>query len=101
MEEDEEDEDEDEYHYVYEDGEADREEEEEDAKERVPESQDEDKTLEEVKGVCVLSSSTFTHFPLSPLLSRHLTSQVQMQSTPPRTTDDYLRFSPISQTVIR
>uniref|UniRef100_A0AAZ3QU03 Amyloid-like protein 2 n=1 Tax=Oncorhynchus tshawytscha TaxID=74940 RepID=A0AAZ3QU03_ONCTS len=51
---DEEDEDEEEYHYVYEDEEADREEEEEEEekKERdsVPESQDEDKTLTEVKG---------------------------------------------------
>ncbi|XP_052321698.1 amyloid-like protein 2 isoform X14 [Oncorhynchus keta] len=53
---DEEDEDEEEYHYVYEDEEADREEEEEEEEEKkerdsVPESQDEDKTLTEVKAV--------------------------------------------------
>uniref|UniRef100_A0A8C7IED9 Amyloid beta (A4) precursor-like protein 2 n=1 Tax=Oncorhynchus kisutch TaxID=8019 RepID=A0A8C7IED9_ONCKI len=59
---DEEDEDEEEYHYVYEDEEADREEEEEEEekKERdsVPESQDEDKTLTEVKAVCTLEAET-------------------------------------------
>ncbi|XP_071216397.1 amyloid beta precursor like protein 2 isoform X14 [Salvelinus alpinus] len=58
---DEEDEDEEEYHYVYEDEEADREEdEEEEKKERdsVPESQDEDKTLTEVKAVCTLEAET-------------------------------------------
>ncbi|XP_042153700.1 amyloid-like protein 2 [Oncorhynchus tshawytscha] len=59
---DEEDEDEEEYHYVYEDEEADREEEEEEEekKERdsVPESQDEDKTLTEVKVVCTLEAET-------------------------------------------
>uniref|UniRef100_A0AAZ3RA80 Amyloid beta (A4) precursor-like protein 2 n=1 Tax=Oncorhynchus tshawytscha TaxID=74940 RepID=A0AAZ3RA80_ONCTS len=57
-----EDEDEEEYHYVYEDEEADREEEEEEEekKERdsVPESQDEDKTLTEVKVVCTLEAET-------------------------------------------
>ncbi|XP_052321616.1 amyloid-like protein 2 isoform X11 [Oncorhynchus keta] len=60
---DEEDEDEEEYHYVYEDEEADREEEEEEEEEKkerdsVPESQDEDKTLTEVKAVCTLEAET-------------------------------------------
>uniref|UniRef100_A0A8L0DSL8 Amyloid beta (A4) precursor-like protein 2 n=1 Tax=Oncorhynchus mykiss TaxID=8022 RepID=A0A8L0DSL8_ONCMY len=58
---DEEDEDEEEYHYVYEDEEADREEEEEEEKKErdsVPESQDEDKTLTEVKAVCTLEAET-------------------------------------------
>ncbi|XP_045580882.1 amyloid beta precursor like protein 2 isoform X13 [Salmo salar] len=57
----EEDEDEEEYHYVYEDEEADREEEEEEEKKErdsVPESQDEDKTLTEVKAVCTLEAET-------------------------------------------
>uniref|UniRef100_A0AAZ3R218 Amyloid beta (A4) precursor-like protein 2 n=1 Tax=Oncorhynchus tshawytscha TaxID=74940 RepID=A0AAZ3R218_ONCTS len=61
-EEDEEEDEEEEYHYVYEDEEADREEEEEEEekKERdsVPESQDEDKTLTEVKVVCTLEAET-------------------------------------------
>uniref|UniRef100_A0A4W5L0M8 Amyloid beta (A4) precursor-like protein 2 n=1 Tax=Hucho hucho TaxID=62062 RepID=A0A4W5L0M8_9TELE len=59
-EEDEDEEDEEEYHYVYEDEEADREEEEEEKKEgdSVPESQDEDKTLAEVKAVCTLEAET-------------------------------------------
>lgn len=50
---DEEEEDEEEYHYVYEDEEADKEEEEDEKKEtsKMSESQDEDKTLQEVKGL--------------------------------------------------
>lgn len=50
--EDEEDEDEEDYHYVYEDEEADKEDE-DDRKEssRMSESQDEDKALQEVKGL--------------------------------------------------
>ncbi|XP_041734128.1 amyloid-like protein 2 isoform X10 [Coregonus clupeaformis] len=57
-EEDEDEEDEEEYHYVYEDEEADREEEEEKERDSVPESQDEDKTLTEVKAVCALEAET-------------------------------------------
>ncbi|XP_010901360.2 amyloid-like protein 2 isoform X7 [Esox lucius] len=56
---DEEEEDEGEYHYVYEDEEADREEDEEKTdKDTVSESQDEDKTLIEVKAVCTLEAET-------------------------------------------
>lgn len=57
--EDEEEEDEEEYHYVYEDEEADKEEEDE-RKEasKMSESQDEDKTLQEVKAVCTLEAET-------------------------------------------
>ncbi|KAL0972691.1 hypothetical protein UPYG_G00193540 [Umbra pygmaea] len=46
-----------EYHYVYEDEEANREEEETN-RDIVPESQDEDKTLTEVKAVCTLEAET-------------------------------------------
>ncbi|KAL3057704.1 hypothetical protein OYC64_008042 [Pagothenia borchgrevinki] len=57
--EDEEDEDEEEYHYVYEDEEADKEDEYEKKESRkMPESQDEDKTLQEVKAVCTLEAET-------------------------------------------
>ncbi|XP_078102012.1 amyloid beta precursor like protein 2 isoform X2 [Sander vitreus] len=58
-EEDEDEEDEEEYHYVYEDEEADKED--EDEKEEISkmsESQDEDKTLQEVKAVCTLEAET-------------------------------------------
>ncbi|KAM7412696.1 hypothetical protein PAMA_020194 [Pampus argenteus] len=57
--EDEEAEDEDEYHYVYEDEEADRED--EDGKKEssnMSESQDDEKTLQEVKAVCTLEAET-------------------------------------------
>ncbi|XP_030622754.1 amyloid beta precursor like protein 2 isoform X1 [Chanos chanos] len=61
-EEDEDDEiDEEEYHYVYEDEEEDRDSEESDDKKEkaaIPEKQDEDKTLEEVKAVCTLEAET-------------------------------------------
>ncbi|KAK1899994.1 Amyloid-like protein 2 [Dissostichus eleginoides] len=57
--EDEEEEDEEEYHYVYEDEEADKEDEYEKKESRnMPESQDEDKTLQEVKAVCTLEAET-------------------------------------------
>ncbi|XP_070826122.1 amyloid beta precursor like protein 2 isoform X5 [Chaetodon trifascialis] len=57
--EEEEDEDEEEYHYVYEDEEADKEDEEEKKESsRMSESQDEDKTLQEVKAVCTLEAET-------------------------------------------
>lgn len=50
--EDEEEEDEEEYHYVYEDEEADKEDEDEKKESsKMSESQDEDKTLQEVKGL--------------------------------------------------
>ncbi|KAM7398967.1 hypothetical protein PAMP_018266 [Pampus punctatissimus] len=57
--EDEEVEDEDEYHYVYEDEEADREDE-DDKKENsnMSESQDDEKTLQDVKAVCTLEAET-------------------------------------------
>ncbi|KAM3615429.1 uncharacterized protein V6R79_002164 [Siganus canaliculatus] len=57
--EEEEEEDEEEYHYVYEDEEADKEDE-DDKKEsgKMSESQDEDKTLQEVKAVCTLEAET-------------------------------------------
>ncbi|XP_045930447.1 amyloid-like protein 2 isoform X1 [Micropterus dolomieu] len=58
-EEEEEEEEEEEYHYVYEDEEADKEEEDEKKESsRMPESQDEDKTLQEVKAVCTLEAET-------------------------------------------
>ncbi|XP_034078909.1 amyloid-like protein 2 isoform X1 [Gymnodraco acuticeps] len=54
-----EEEDEEEYHYVYEDEEADKEDEYEKKESRkMPESQDEDKTLQEVKAVCILEAET-------------------------------------------
>ncbi|XP_071061437.1 amyloid beta precursor like protein 2 isoform X3 [Pseudochaenichthys georgianus] len=54
-----EEEDEEEYHYVYEDEEADKEDEYEKKESRkMPESQDEDKTLQEVKAVCTLEAET-------------------------------------------
>ncbi|XP_063762735.1 amyloid-like protein 2 isoform X3 [Eleginops maclovinus] len=57
--EDEEEEDEEEYHYVYEDEEADKEDEYEKKESRkMPESQDDDKTLQEVKAVCTLEAET-------------------------------------------
>ncbi|XP_070762616.1 amyloid beta precursor like protein 2 isoform X2 [Enoplosus armatus] len=58
-EQEEEEEDEEEYHYVYEDEEADKEDE-DDKKEssKMSESQDEDKTLQEVKAVCTLEAET-------------------------------------------
>ncbi|XP_032361827.1 amyloid beta precursor like protein 2 isoform X2 [Etheostoma spectabile] len=58
-EEDEDEEDEEEYHYVYEDEEVDKEDEDE-KKEigKMSESQDEDKTLQEVKAVCTLEAET-------------------------------------------
>ncbi|KAI3354046.1 hypothetical protein L3Q82_018601 [Scortum barcoo] len=58
--EDEEEEDEEEYHYVYEDEEADKEEDDGKKKEssKMSESQDEDKTLQEVKAVCTLEAET-------------------------------------------
>ncbi|KAM8769473.1 amyloid-like protein 2 isoform X1 [Acanthopagrus latus] len=58
--EDEEEEDEEEYHYVYEDEETDKDNEEDEEKEssRMDESQDEDKTLQEVKAVCTLEAET-------------------------------------------
>ncbi|XP_022617213.1 amyloid-like protein 2 isoform X2 [Seriola dumerili] len=57
--EDEEEEDEEEYHYVYEDEEADREDEDEKTEaNKMSESQDEDKTLQEVKAVCTLEAET-------------------------------------------
>ncbi|XP_008287997.1 amyloid beta precursor like protein 2 [Stegastes partitus] len=58
-EEDEEEEDEEEYHYVYEDEEADKEDEDEKKESsKMSESQDEDKTLQEVKAVCTLEAET-------------------------------------------
>ncbi|KAG7479456.1 amyloid 2 isoform X2 [Solea senegalensis] len=58
-EDDEEEEDEEEYHYVYEDEEADKEDEDEKKESgRMSESQDEDKTLQEVKAVCTLEAET-------------------------------------------
>ncbi|XP_038548312.1 amyloid-like protein 2 isoform X2 [Micropterus salmoides] len=58
-EDEEEEEEEEEYHYVYEDEEADKEEEDEKKESsRMPESQDEDKTLQEVKAVCTLEAET-------------------------------------------
>ncbi|XP_037630186.1 amyloid-like protein 2 isoform X1 [Sebastes umbrosus] len=57
--EDEDDEDEEEYHYVYEDEEADKEDEyERKESNKMSESQDEDKTLQEVKAVCTLEAET-------------------------------------------
>ncbi|XP_056230970.1 amyloid-like protein 2 isoform X4 [Seriola aureovittata] len=57
--EDEEEEDEEEYHYVYEDEEADKEDEDEKTEaNKMSESQDEDKTLQEVKAVCTLEAET-------------------------------------------
>ncbi|XP_068173071.1 amyloid beta precursor like protein 2 isoform X2 [Antennarius striatus] len=56
-EEEEEEEDEEEYHYVYEDEEADDEDEKKESNE-LPETQDEDKTLQEVKAVCTLEAET-------------------------------------------
>uniref|UniRef100_A0A4W6CDT0 Amyloid beta (A4) precursor-like protein 2 n=1 Tax=Lates calcarifer TaxID=8187 RepID=A0A4W6CDT0_LATCA len=57
--EDEEEEDEEEYHYVYEDEEADKEDEDEKREgSKMSESQDEDKTLQEVKAVCTLEAET-------------------------------------------
>uniref|UniRef100_A0A672PD95 Amyloid beta (A4) precursor-like protein 2 n=1 Tax=Sinocyclocheilus grahami TaxID=75366 RepID=A0A672PD95_SINGR len=56
-----EDEDEEDYHYVYEDEEDDRDSEEKDMKKdkaAIPESQDVDKTLQEVEGVCSLEAET-------------------------------------------
>uniref|UniRef100_A0A8C9ZFS8 Amyloid beta (A4) precursor-like protein 2 n=1 Tax=Sander lucioperca TaxID=283035 RepID=A0A8C9ZFS8_SANLU len=58
-EEEEDEEDEEEYHYIYEDEEADKED--EDEKEEISKmskSQDEDKTLQEVKAVCTLEAET-------------------------------------------
>ncbi|XP_034722375.1 amyloid-like protein 2 isoform X3 [Etheostoma cragini] len=58
-EEDEDEDDEEEYHYVYEDEEADKEEEDEKKEiSKMSESQDEDKTLQEVKAVCTLEAET-------------------------------------------
>ncbi|TDH14753.1 hypothetical protein EPR50_G00024050 [Perca flavescens] len=58
-EEDEDEEDEEEYHYVYEDEEADKEDEDEKKEiSKMSESQDEDKTLQEVKAVCTLEAET-------------------------------------------
>ncbi|XP_044060077.1 amyloid-like protein 2 isoform X3 [Siniperca chuatsi] len=58
-EDEEEEEDEEEYHYVYEDEEADKEDEDEKKESsRMSESQDEDKTLQEVKAVCTLEAET-------------------------------------------
>ncbi|KAF0030155.1 hypothetical protein F2P81_016886 [Scophthalmus maximus] len=55
----EEEEDEEEYHYVYEDEEVDREDEDEKKDgSKMSESQDEDKTLQEVKAVCTLEAET-------------------------------------------
>uniref|UniRef100_A0A8C2XRH8 Amyloid beta (A4) precursor-like protein 2 n=1 Tax=Cyclopterus lumpus TaxID=8103 RepID=A0A8C2XRH8_CYCLU len=52
-------EDEEEYHYVYEDEEADKEDEyEKKESSKISESQDEDKTLQEVKAVCTLEAET-------------------------------------------
>ncbi|XP_040902907.1 amyloid-like protein 2 isoform X1 [Toxotes jaculatrix] len=57
--EDEEEEDEEEYHYVYEDEEADKDDEDEKKEgSKMSESQDEDKTLQEVKAVCTLEAET-------------------------------------------
>lgn len=57
--EDEDEEDEEEYHYVYEDEEADKEDEyEKKESSKMSESQDEDKTLQEVKAVCTLEAET-------------------------------------------
>lgn len=56
-EEGEEEEDEEEYHYVYEDEEVDKEEEGA-TKDRMTESQDEDKALQEVKAVCTMEAET-------------------------------------------
>uniref|UniRef100_UPI0037E8596A amyloid beta precursor like protein 2 isoform X3 n=1 Tax=Semicossyphus pulcher TaxID=241346 RepID=UPI0037E8596A len=56
---DDEEEDEEEYHYVYEDEEMDKEDEEEKKESnKMSESQDEDKTLQEVKAVCTLEAET-------------------------------------------
>ncbi|XP_030262078.1 amyloid beta precursor like protein 2 isoform X4 [Sparus aurata] len=58
-EDEEEEEDEEEYHYVYEDEEADKEDEDERRESsKMDESQDEDKTLQEVKAVCTLEAET-------------------------------------------
>ncbi|XP_070684714.1 amyloid beta precursor like protein 2 isoform X1 [Pempheris klunzingeri] len=58
-EEEEEEEDEEEYHYVYEDEEADKEDEDEKKESsKMSDSQDEDKTLQEVKAVCALEAET-------------------------------------------
>ncbi|XP_010738000.2 amyloid beta precursor like protein 2 isoform X2 [Larimichthys crocea] len=60
-EDEEEDEEEEEYHYVYEDEETDKEDEDEDEKKessKMSDSQDEDKTLQEVKAVCTLEAET-------------------------------------------
>ncbi|XP_071352026.1 amyloid beta precursor like protein 2 isoform X2 [Trachinotus anak] len=57
--EEEEEEDEEEYHYVYEDEEADKEDEDEKKEgSKMSESQDEDRTLQEVKAVCTLEAET-------------------------------------------
>ncbi|XP_068601621.1 amyloid beta precursor like protein 2 [Brachionichthys hirsutus] len=56
-EEEEEEEDEEEYHYVYEDEEADNEDDKKESN-KMPETQDEDGTLQEVKAVCILEAET-------------------------------------------
>ncbi|XP_030007122.1 amyloid-like protein 2 isoform X1 [Sphaeramia orbicularis] len=56
--EDEEDEDEEEYHYVYEDEEAEKDIEADKKQSKMSDSQDDDKTLQEVKAVCTLEAET-------------------------------------------